>query len=382
MAQIRTKERKNGAKSFEVRINRSGLDKPMSRSFKTLADARTYANHIEAKIDRGEQVSRKAESFTFSQACADFLKFYRPVGNKSPEITTGEIQLVQSVNETFKNIKDGMTVAQITNETLQNFIDGKLKTEISEQLGKKKEHPYYKGGKKDGKPRTYSAATVRKHYFQIKKILEWHSIREKYSLDANLFKRHQIPNAWSGKRNRRLESGELERLDAAAAGGYEHKDIWPHLVHFTLETCARSQEIMKAKWSDINTAGRAWNIPPENVKTSTYRQVPLSKKSLAILEKMEAFKKDDEPRIFWQWRDSATISKAFRRLAARAKVDDFRFHDLRHEAICRLYQNTRLTDIQVSLITGHTNLETLKGYSNLRGSFLADLMDGEGMKNS
>lgn len=377
MAQIRTIERKKG-KSFEVRINRKDLEKTMSKSFNNLADARAWANHIEAKIDRGEQVSRKAESFKFSQACADFLAFYKRKNKTGKEedgkLTTGEIQLVESVNATFKEKMNDPTVSKITHEVLQNYIEGKLKTQISEPENRKKIHPYYNGDKK----RTYSPATVRKHFFQIKKILEWHAIREKYALDGNLFKMHNIPNAWTGRRKRRLEEGELELLEAAAKKGYEHQEQWPLLINFALATAARSQEILKAKWSDINTAGRAFNIPAENVKTSTFRQVPLSKKALDILEKMSKFKKENDPRIFHMWRDSATISKGFRRLSQRAGVENFRFHDLRHEAISRLFERTDLSDSEIMSVSGHTNVSTLVGYAHLRASHLASKMDGAG----
>jgi integrase len=54
--------------------------------------------------------------------------------------------------------------------------------------------------------------------------------------------------------------------------------------------------------------------------------------------------------------------------------DDLRFHDLRHEAVCRLYERTRLGDVQIARITGHKDLRMLKRYSNLRGSDLAEML--------
>jgi integrase len=65
------------------------------------------------------------------------------------------------------------------------------------------------------------------------------------------------------------------------------------------------------------------------------------------------------------------LSYRFREIFAEAKVIDFRFHDLRHEATCRLYEKTNLPDVLIAEITGHRDLRTLKRYASLRGSDLA-----------
>lgn len=72
----------------------------------------------------------------------------------------------------------------------------------------------------------------------------------------------------------------------------------------------------------------------------------------------------------------AAISKGFRRLAERAAITNFRFHDLRHEAVSRIFETTYLSDSEIMSITGHTNVQTLVGYAHLRASFLASQLDG------
>lgn len=369
MAQIRKLTRKGGREVFEARVHRQAHNggKVISRCFATEREAREWSNLTEHQLDRHKNVSRRSETITFAEACADFLEHYRP-RNKTGKTTENEQQLVGYVNQQL----GGQRIRTITRDVLQRFIDKMLAAKVSEPSAKKKTHPLYQGDK----VRTYSESTVRKHYYQIKKILVWHSGREKYSLEENLFQNHAIPKSWAGKRNRRLEAGELERLEASADRGYENRSEWKLLIRFALATAARSQEIMKARWSDINITGRAWNIPPEHVKTSTFRQVPLSKNALAVLAKMAKLRKEDEPRIFWMWRNSATISKGFRRLTERAGIKNFRFHDLRHEAVSRIFETTDLTDSEIMSITGHTNVTTLVGYAHLRASFLADKLDG------
>lgn len=71
--------------------------------------------------------------------------------------------------------------------------------------------------------------------------------------------------------------------------------------------------------------------------------------------------------------DAATVdvSMIFRDVFRLARVNDFHFHDIRHEAICRLYEKTNLSDVLIARITGHRNLRMLQRYASLRGSDLA-----------
>lgn len=372
MGSIKKRALKDGTSVYDCRINR-GVAGTLSKTFKRKDEAESWARAIEGKIDRGENISRKAQTTMFTVACAAYIQHYKPLKTKTRVLTPDEIMAVQSLNHDFKRF----AISEITNQVIQAWIDRFLATEVATQP-RKKIHPYYNGGlDKDGKRKTYSESTVRRHFFVLKKILEWYSVREDFVLPSNLFLQLQVPRAWAGKRKRRLEAGELERLHEAATKGYDHKVEWPLLVDFALNTAARMQEILKTKWSDLNLEGRSWTIPPENVKTSTFRTVPLSKKTLAILEKMATLRVNGDDRVFHMWRDSATVSKGFRRLVVRAGIEDFRFHDLRHEGVSRLFETTDLTDSEIMSITGHTSSEMLKAYSALRPNALARRLDGE-----
>ena len=216
---------------------------------------------------------------------------------------------------------------------------------------------------------------MRKFYYQLKKCLEWHALRERYYLDPHLFSGHVIPAAWAGERERRLEIGEELRLYDAARRGYHYKEETVRIISFALETAMRAQEIFLAKWRDLNWEGRTLNIPKENVKTKTFRQVPLSKRALEILREQQANRKKDTEIIFWPWPDSNHLARHFRRLCHRAKIDNLRFHDLRHEATSRFFEKGRLSDMEIMKITGHTEYSTLERYANLRPSAMADKMD-------
>ena len=373
--------RKRG-ESYEVRIFRQNGNEPtkLTKTFKKHADALAWAHATEAKLDKGERVNTKAAHFMFSRACDVFAAHYRPKGaTKDGELSKREAQLVAGVRAFLcgENLKYDKSVASITRETLQGFIDALLKAPISEPANVKKRSIYYDCGR----ARTYAPSTVRHHFFQVKKILQWHSRREKYPLDPDLFAGLHIPSAWAGKRERRMEAGEREAIENAARTGRKLGAEWLLLMRFALTTGARAQEIIKARWEHISLPRKTWDIPPENVKTSTFRQVPLPREAAAVLEELKALDKrtqaerDADPRPFHFWADTSTLSKGWRRLCVRAKVKGLTFHDLRHEAICQLFEYTTLTDAEIMSISGHTNISTLRGYMKLRPNLLADKID-------
>jgi integrase len=394
--------------SYEVRLFRADRPAPISKSFKDLAMAKQWQTQAEAKLDRGLKVTLKAESFTFAQACLAFYLDYRPRRKDNAPSKLGAGKKAGDPVEVFKEIANpfvddkgvpidsspaiiktrlsagdrrlvarigydlgGYRINMLTNERIQAYVDLLLTTPIDPPANKKKDHPYYNGAK----VRLNSESTVRHHYYSIKKVLEWHSLKEGYPLEESTFRNHDIPSSWAGKRERRLEEGELDKLHDAIMRGYAWKAEWKLIIDWALRTGARAQEILKSKWVDVNVKGQAWNIPPENVKTSTFRQVALPSKTLALVAELEKFKKPGEDRIFWMWANSNVLSTGFKRITVRAKIDNFTFHDLRHEGISRLFEDTTMSDAEIMTMTGHTNIRTLEGYMKLRPSYLANKME-------
>ena len=64
------------------------------------------------------------------------------------------------------------------------------------------------------------------------------------------------------------------------------------------------------------------------------------------------------------------IKKAFIRATRRTDLEDLHFHDLRHEATTRLFEQG-LNIMEVSSITGHRDLQMLRRYTHLRAEDLA-----------
>ena len=64
-------------------------------------------------------------------------------------------------------------------------------------------------------------------------------------------------------------------------------------LEFCILTATRSGEALGARWDEIDFAGKVWTILPERTKAAREHRVPLSDRTLAILEDMKAGRTGD-----------------------------------------------------------------------------------------
>ncbi len=68
--------------------------------------------------------------------------------------------------------------------------------------------------------------------------------------------------------------------------------------------------------------------------------------------------------------EETLVYRAYIRAVRRAGIEDLRFHDLRHEATTRLFEQG-LNIMEVASITGHKDLRMLRRYTHLKAEDLA-----------
>lgn len=257
-------------------------------------------------------------------------------------------------------------------------------------------------------------STIRHHVGALARCLDWVTRRHPGGLVINHLR--QMPRRYSSyspidrrvtdggrednERDRRLAMGEEERIRSVLAGskpnGRERALAlpWQGALECTftlaLETAMRLREIFTLEIKQIDLGQQT--IFLEKTKNGDRRQVPLSGPAQNALKRyigqvrrgdrrMTGF--DFEAgRLFPWWngnqlRLNATtslLSRQFARVFHAAGCRALRFHDLRHEATCRFYERTKLSDLQIAKITGHKDIRILRRYANLRGSDLAKLL--------
>ena len=143
---------------------------------------------------------------------------------------------------------------------------------------------------------------------------------------GKMVRRPSVPQG----RKRRLEDGEEERLLAACDRG--RTPLLKQLVVLAIETGMRRGELLGLRWEHVHLAKRIVHLPL--TKNGESRDVPLSRRATDTLTALSKHKRPNIDLVFPMTGNSVRL--AFERLRTRAKMPDFHFHDLRHEAITRL----------------------------------------------
>jgi integrase len=375
-------KRVRGEREFwEARITIKGHP-PLSKTFdkNKKREAVKWAQEQEVKIRGGNKVSRKSERTTVAEALAEYLAAHTKtvINDESVEEIVSTLTNTKRYGvESVKHHLGDFTIDTLSHKVISAFLNKLQITPIPQPANKTKTHPLYDGDR----VRCYTPGSARKLFYVLKTAVEWHSHEHHYPL-GDKFQAVEVPAAWASPRVRRLNGDEETQLMVACDGMYKNPEGWRLLIGLALETAMRAGELLGMQWDEINFGAehRFIVIPKEREKTRKGRQVPLSTKALAILTTLEKSRDIGEPRVFAKMPvSSAGLGVGFKRITRRAGCDDLHFHDLRHEAVARFFERTPLQTLEIALITGHTELETLKRYANLRPAILASKLDGIGM---
>jgi integrase len=125
----------------------------------------------------------------------------------------------------------------------------------------------------------------------------------------------------------------------------------------------RRGELLSARWEHFEPETRTLLI--QMTKNGHPRNVPLAAPALAVIERLP---RSDDGRLLPV--SDGAVKLAWKRLIKRARIVDFHFHDLRHEAITRFFERG-LTVPEVALISGHRDVRMLFRYTHLRAEDVA-----------
>jgi integrase len=142
----------------------------------------------------------------------------------------------------------------------------------------------------------------------------------------------------------------------------------------------RASEIASLRRSQIDIQKRIVRL--SDTKNDSARTVPLSKLATEVFRTALAnpVRPIDCDLVFFgepgkdQKRRPYAFTKIWGTIKKKANVPDFRFHDLRHEAVSRLVEGG-LSDQEVSAISGHKSMQMLKRYTHLRAEDLVRKLD-------
>jgi integrase len=168
----------------------------------------------------------------------------------------------------------------------------------------------------------------------------------------------------NNKRERYLSSEEVDRLVYCVRRS--RNPMLQYIIPGLILTGARKQELLRARWEDLNFDTKIWRIPMS--KSGKARHVPISDSLKLLLDSIPqtcewvfANPKTLKPFVgfYYSW-DTAR---------KQAGLDEVRVHDLRHSFASFLVNNGRSL-YEVQRILGHTQIKTTQRYAHLDQSSL------------
>ena len=313
-----TFRKRNGKWQAIVRQKNIGT---ASRSFIKKTQAIKWALEQEERIERGVFGSIEPSEVTLGELLNRYSQQITPAKRGAE---TEQRRLNRLINDSISDY----SIEQLTSKTLASFRDRRLL---------------------DGQRACEYDLILIRHCLKVA-MSEWGLMLSVNPVDQ--IKKPPSPKA----RERRLNDGEYERLEAASKLT-QNAHIWP-IVVFAIETGMRRGEILGLTWDNIDLKRRTAFLPL--TKNGSSREAPLSTKAVCVLQQQRTRTGISPFPV-----NSNAFRLAWDRLRGRAGLNDLRFHDLRHEAISRFFE-MGLTVPEVALISGHKDVKMLFRYTHLK----------------
>jgi len=315
---------------WQARVQRSGQTS-IAKSFNNKADAIKWSRNVESQLDLGTLSPKQA-----MPRLRSMLERY--VVEVTPT-KKGESQERYRAAQLMKTKLADLFIDKITGEVVAKYRDQRL-TEVSNN-------------------------TVRLELAFLSVVFE-QSRKEWGMAVSNPVRQIRMPKP--GKpRTRRLEAGEEEALLTACAASGAH--YLHSFVVLAIETGMRFGELAGVLWKHVDLDKRTTFLP--DTKNGQARFVPLSTRAVIAIK---ALPRSISGRLFTA--KPGSIRSAFLIAVQKAKAcshkgmfHNLRFHDLRHEAVTRMFEKG-LNPIEVGMVSGHKTLSMLQRYTHLRSEEL------------
>jgi integrase len=312
---------------WQVSIRRS-FHKPLYKTFISKQDAQRWSRETERLIEVGQyQDLSEANKTTLKQLLE---RYEREVSSKKR--TTADKQYIKNI---MKHDFIHKVLAHISSSDIASFRDERLKT--------------------------ISGSSVNRELSIIsdcikKAMTEWSCYINENPVKSGL-RCEENP-----RRVRRLEAGEYEKLMSSCK---KNRAFWCPIIDFAIHSAMRRGELLEITWNMVHLDKKYITLPEEITKTKRIRNVPLQPKSLEILRSLP---RSLNGKVFPI--GIKNFERSWTAICKRSGVKGLRFHDLKREAISRLFEKG-LSVSEVQLFCGNS-LSSLSVYTQHNSTTLAD----------
>ena len=308
---------------WEARIRKKGYP-TKTKTFSLKADAENWAIHTERSLERGNYNCEV-------QSLGDVLKQY--ANDVTPNKRGAEQELFR-IGKLLRNSLSNIRLSELKATDIVKYRDQRL--------------------------HEVTPTSVLKELILLNHCLD--TAKKEWGVNLPINALHDVrrpkPNP---QRDRRLDVQVFKQLLISCS---EERVYWFYpLIIFAIETGMRRGEIFELRWQDIDLDKRTAFL--SMTKNGTSRTIPLS---LNAIETLQSLPRDISGFVFPV--SKTALRGLWLRACKRAKIEDFRFHDLRHEATSRFFEKG-LNVMEVATITGHRDLRMLQRYTHLRAEDLA-----------
>ena len=321
MATIRKKRDK-----WAVSIRRS-FHKPLFKSFASKQDAERWAVKTERLIEIGQYQDMSEANKTTLQMLLE--RYEREVSSKKR--TKADKQYIKNI---LKHKFVTKVLTHINSSDIAAFRDERLKTITGSSVNREL---------------SVISDCIKKAMTEWQCYIAENPVKPRLRCEEN------------PRRVRRLEPGEYEKLMSSCK---MNRAFWCPIIDFAIHTAMRRGELLEITWDMIHMDLKYITLPEQITKTKRVRNVPLQPNALEVLRKLP---RSLNGRVFPI--GIKNFERSWTAICKRSGVKGLRFHDLKREAISRLFEKG-LSVSEVQLFCGNS-LSSLSVYTQHNSTTLA-----------
>jgi integrase len=163
-------------------------------------------------------------------------------------------------------------------------------------------------------------------------------------------------------RDERLRQEEFNRTNVMPTERYI--DYLEPLIIMAVNTGMRKSEMLSLRWEHISMDNRYLTIRSENAKSKKKRIIPLNDTLYNMLETWHKQNPDNDHVLVHLGKPLEYFQHPWKQVLAGAKIDEFRFHDLRHHFASKLVMAGVDLNVVRELL-GHADLKMTLRYAHL-----------------
>ncbi len=291
-------------------------------------------------------------------------KTVREVAGKYPEVCTATWSPAEAVR--VRGMLDGhllpflgaKPIAKVKQVDVETYVAKRRAEYVTKPCSAHREGERCAKCSKPMSPTTINKEVARLRHLFNKKAIQWGEIRRNPCQGVKRFKEPPERVAF-------LDGEERAHLLAACD---EFSPILRDIVIFAMLTGARLSEILSLTWGNVDMRRRIVSF--RKTKSGKVRHVPVNPDLYAVLMRLEP-SADPATLLFPPEWNGGRVAMAFRRVAQRAGLKGFRFHDLRHD-FCSWLTMRGVPMRAVQQLAGHADLRMTQRYSHLAEHILVE----------